>query len=843
MLEDLLNTTIVLGKDSCQYRYRQCVVCDYLEYEIEDHKHGDDWDIRDYYEFYRIETGKWHIVPTEPYYVYIISLDLVPGSGDRLGNLDKCSRVKSCTNRGRDWTCPRFFDEPEPHVFKLYHECEKWEIYYGKERQHLFSNNGEKGGIYDSLSEIGNFEEIVIWLNDSNSMVSCKAGWCIRCGVSGSRAALTPQINKWHEWEGMCRRTIICIDNSQYDTTNFTFISIDTCNEILYEETKPHNVVGNTCIDCGYTVNGDTCTDFDCTDPHCPEHGNSSNNRCYFCGDNERCSLCNTCVNCDNCSHCTDCGARIWHNFEQYDPEIGYHWSIVPELIGDGTWDDIIEWLTNTQNFINCFGTKCSSCTTGQGKKITPIIKDWHERVYSDGFSACYRAIVCSECGDDVIAEAKVHNFKDDKCEDCGALKDGTNGNGGADIIITPSFTDSNFLADVRLLVGKTSDDEVYLSDVSKIQNYRAVTPGIQNFAGIEHFEDLTHFAYYAQWNIVESLDVTQNLKLQNLDIQRQRLTSLDLSKNSELINLNCRANNITAISLPTDSKLKELIINNNPLGSIDISKQKQLEHLQINTSQLTTLDLSSQERLIHLSATGNRLTSVDLSKNTELLSVSLQNNELTGLNVTNNKKITILTIDRNNICTIDLSQNILLSRFYAHQNGMTSLDISNNTELREVHVSNNQLNTLDVSNNIKLNSLIASGNILTELNLSNNLQLVDLRVGTNQISNLDVSMLTQLEILSVIINNLTALNLISNTKLVDLYCDRNNLTQLDLSKNVMLRALDFSHNNLISIDLSNNPLLNYLRCGGNRLPNVNAVTLPSGVVWNDRIQFGTQKP
>jgi len=161
----------------------------------------------------------------------------------------------------------------------------------------------------------------------------------------------------------------------------------------------------------------------DCADPHCPEHGNSSKNKCYFCGDNESCNLCNACVICDNCRHCTDCGARVWHHFEQDDPELGYHWTIVPELIGDGTWEDILLWLSNEQNYINCFGAKCNSCTTGQGTKISPIVKDWHERSYLNWFSACYRAISCSDCGDDVFYEAKVHNFNGNICVDCGATK------------------------------------------------------------------------------------------------------------------------------------------------------------------------------------------------------------------------------------------------------------------------------------------------------------------------------------------------------------------------------------------------------------------------------------
>jgi len=113
----------------------------------------------------------------------------------------------------------------------------------------------------------------------------------------------------------------------------------------------------------------------------------------------------------------------VWHDFEQYDPELGYHWIIVPELIGDGAWEDIIEWLSNEQNFINCFGSKCSKCSNWQGTKVTPIINNWHEIVYSNGYSVCTRKVTCSGCGGIVYGEAKEHNFVGNTCVECGATK------------------------------------------------------------------------------------------------------------------------------------------------------------------------------------------------------------------------------------------------------------------------------------------------------------------------------------------------------------------------------------------------------------------------------------
>jgi hypothetical protein len=414
----LPDITVTLGEDACQFRYRECVVCSYLEYEIEDHKYNDDWDMRDvlYVTDWDDELGMGisREVPVEPHYIYRNWGEYFLGSTYR----DMCCRVKFCQNPAGQG-CPIFHEYPEPHELKLYNECSKWAVLHDGKRYHIFYTDWR----YTTLEEIGSFDEIVEWVNDSKSWMTCAAGWCGKCmhGRNGnSLDRHIPQVNNWHEWEGMCRRTIVCISNSQADFSGFT--TIDPCNDIIFEETKSHNIVGNTCVDCGYTDGGNTCTDIDCTDPNCPEHG-VGNNKCYFCWGTEKCGICGACSVCGECRHCTDCNNMVWHDFEQYDPELGYHWIIVPELIGDGAWEDIIEWLSNEQNFINCFGSKCSKCSNWQGTKVTPIINNWHEIVYSNGYSVCTRKVTCSGCGGIVYGEAKEHNFVGNTCVECGATK------------------------------------------------------------------------------------------------------------------------------------------------------------------------------------------------------------------------------------------------------------------------------------------------------------------------------------------------------------------------------------------------------------------------------------
>ena len=833
-MEGLLGKEVTLSKDSCQYRFRHCATCDYLDYDIEEHNYSDDWDMRDYYEFYNRETQRWERVPTEPYYVYTPNYDLVLGSGDGLGNGSMCFRYKSCTNRARQWNCPRLFDEPEPHTFKLHNECEKWGVYYGEERTHYFSVIFTNE-YYSSLSEIGAFDEIVEWLSNSNSRVYCHAGWCSRCSSIQNSSAVNPVIYEWHENNGMCRRTVVCEHKSVWDMTLRDYISLDPCNTVLYEETKPHNMVGNTCADCGYS-DGD-CTDPDCTDPNCPEHGNNNDDKCFFCGGTDKCDKCGNCSVCYTCRHCTDCNKRVWHDFEQYDSGLGYHWTIVPELIGDGLWEDIIEWLSDSQNRIKCYGEKCGACSNYQGTIITPIIKNWHERIYSNGFTACYRAITCSDCGDDVFYEVKVHNFVGDSCEDCGALKDGTNGNGGADIIITPSFTDNVFLGEVRRITGKPTGD-IWLSDVENIKVFISNVSGIRDFAGIEHFTSLEELRHNARDRMVDSIDITQNLNLIRLNMSRQNLTSVNISKNT---------------------KLQHLDIDDNPIRELDISSNNEITHLYCARAQLEALDLSNLTKLEVLMVNSNSITSIVIPNSEKLHTVHVAFNNLQSIDLSQVPSLYYLFISGNRLSTIDLSQNQNLEILYINNNGMTTLDFTSNHKLRILNPSGNPIGTLDLSQNAVLEDLTINGNNISEIDLSNNPKLKYLRYSNATITNLDLTIHNELEYLNVLnVENITldlhnkpnlehlsivnttlnSLDLSNNMKLEYLWLTGNNISVLDLSQHSQLKEVAIQVNLITELDLSASGMLHRLFISNNKVPNRDAVKLADGVEWGGNIVF-----
>ncbi|GHV32035.1 hypothetical protein FACS18949_01840 [Clostridia bacterium] len=233
---------------------------------------------------------------------------------------------------------------------------------------------------------------------------------------------------------------------------------------------------------------------------------------------------------------------------------------------------------------------------------------------------------------------------------------------------ITAAFTDANFLAAVRTLVGKPTGSILY-SDVSGITELDVNYEQLSNLNGIEYFTALQSLGCSA--NQLTMLDVSRNAALTHLKCDNNQLTTLDLSKNTALTNLDCGYNKLT---------------------TLDVSKNTALEWLHCNNNRLTTVDVSKNTALTTLACHRNQLTTLDVSKNTALIDLRCWNNQLT---------------------TLDLSKNTALRWLYGEYNQLTTLDVSKNTALQDLDCSSNQLTTLDISKNTALTHLQVQYNYL----------------------------------------------------------------------------------------------------------------------------------
>lgn len=117
--------------------------------------------------------------------------------------------------------------------------------------------------------------------------------------------------------------------------------------------------------------------------------------------------------------------------------------------------------------------------------------------------------------------------------------------------------------------------------------------------------------------NITE-IDVSKNLNLDVLNLSNTKVTNIDISKNTKLGEFYASHEG----SYNSQDQYK--------LTSIDVSNNPRLQYLDLSGNKLTEIDLTHNTDLILLYLQKNRLSNIDLSKCTKLASVNLSNNLFT---------------------------------------------------------------------------------------------------------------------------------------------------------------------------------------------------------------------
>ena len=174
-----------------------------------------------------------------------------------------------------------------------------------------------------------------------------------------------------------------------------------------------------------------------------------------------------------------------------------------------------------------------------------------------------------------------------------------TNGNsqnfGVDDIVFTPNvpctvtIPDANFKA---VLVGNTAintngDTEIQCSEATAFTGeIYAYNESISDLTGIEAFVNLT--ILYCGTNLLTSLDVSNNLALEELYCLSNNITNLDVSANTNLIRLNCHGNSLTDLNVANgnNSSFTYFYATNNPnLTCI------QVDNVTYSTANWTNVD------------------------------------------------------------------------------------------------------------------------------------------------------------------------------------------------------------------------------------------------------------
>ena len=311
---------------------------------------------------------------------------------------------------------------------------------------------------------------------------------------------------------------------------------------------------------------------------------------------------------------------------------------------------------------------------------------------------------------------------------------------------------DLNLDGEIQVSEAQSYNHTIYCSN-QQINDLTGIETFI-NLRGLEAFKnqitqvDLSNNKKLEELNISDNklttLDVSNNIDINRIACVRNQLTQLEISNNALLTELLCYENNITELDVSKNLILEQLYCSRNQIDNIDVSKNIELRVLDMNNNQLLTLDVTQNTKLQTLRFSSNQLTNIDIANNPLLAQIECQGNDLTSLDVNDKINLNLLSCGSNNLTNLDVTNNTKLATLYCQFNEITNLDLSTNIELSVFYCYSNKLSSLDISSNIKLRNLAAYNNNLTSLNLAN---------GNNE----------NLEQMNVFGNNLTCIQIDQN--------------------------------------------------------------------------------
>lgn len=272
-------------------------------------------------------------------------------------------------------------------------------------------------------------------------------------------------------------------------------------------------------------------------------------------------------------------------------------------------------------------------------------------------------------------------------------------------------------------IIDTNGDGEIQVSEAQAIK-YLSVSSsssplyGIADLTGIESFTNLVYLEIDCT---LTSIDLTQNIALQGLDLYGGTFfNSLNLSQNVNLITLKCSSNVLTNLDLTNNTNLEYLDCSSNLLTNLNLSQNVQLKYLLTHVNQLANLNISGLTNLKRLIVFNNNLVNLDLSNLSSLEDFMCGSNQLTALNLSDLSNLKIIDCQLNFLTDLNFSQNNNIYFILCAFNEIDNLNLTGLVNLEKLNCSNNLLTNLDVSELHSLNELWCNDNQLTWLNAKN---------------------------------------------------------------------------------------------------------------------------
>lgn len=264
-------------------------------------------------------------------------------------------------------------------------------------------------------------------------------------------------------------------------------------------------------------------------------------------------------------------------------------------------------------------------------------------------------------------------------------------------------------LAGVYGPIDTNADGQISVTEASNISSLYIAGINVVNVQGIEFFTNLKNLTLFT--DLVPTYNLSGLVNLENLTIGNQyyygspttvgAMTSINLSNNINLEELYIETALLTNLDLSNNVKLDKLTLFQEQAGfTTNLSNMNVLRELIFVSSLPVNLDLSLCPGLLNLTAQGAGFTSLDLSNQTILNQIYLTSTNLTTINFSNNISLE----------NVFIGNNLLLE----------TIDFGTIKDVYNLSVGNSGITSLNLNNLIFLDYLIIDGCPITDLQVKN---------------------------------------------------------------------------------------------------------------------------
>ncbi len=241
------------------------------------------------------------------------------------------------------------------------------------------------------------------------------------------------------------------------------------------------------------------------------------------------------------------------------------------------------------------------------------------------------------------------------------------------------NFPDSYFRDYISNNIDTDHNKVLSQEECNKVESISGVD-ACSSLKGIEYFKKLKYLDC-SKNGLMNTLDLSQNPALEELNCKGSGINALDLCQNKALKKLNCQESAwLKTLNLGSKPALEELNCYNSRIKALDLSQSPKLKIVYCSDNQLTELKLGSNPDLEKLNCSNNQLTELDVRQCPKLIGLWFTSNNLRTIDLSNNKALTMLSFGANKIEKIDLSANTKLDKLGGYENPLTSLKIPDNT-------------------------------------------------------------------------------------------------------------------------------------------------------------------